>query len=81
MFDGDPRAVWLNPTASIGMIRRLAQDRMFPATLDGIGAVLAAAGDRDKADYVLFTGRERDRANVCELGGFIAPGCLWLFSL
>ena len=44
------------------MIRRLAQDRMFPATLDGIGAVLAAAGDRDKADYVLFTGSLHESA-------------------
>ena len=39
-----PRAVWLNPvpekywsaTASIGMIGRLFDDRMFPLTLDGI---------------------------------------------
>jgi len=39
-----PRAVWLNPvpeqywngTASIGMIRRIIEDRMFPLTLDGI---------------------------------------------
>jgi uncharacterized protein len=39
-----PRAVWLNPvpekywtgTASIGMICRIAEDRMFPLTLDGV---------------------------------------------
>jgi uncharacterized protein len=39
-----PRAAWLNPvpekywdgTTSIGMIRRLMSDRMFPLTLDGI---------------------------------------------
>jgi uncharacterized protein len=39
-----PRAVWLNPvpekywtgTASIGMIRQIVEDRMFPLTLDGI---------------------------------------------
>jgi uncharacterized protein len=36
--------VWLNPvpekywtgTASIGMIRRIVDDRMFPLTLDGL---------------------------------------------
>ncbi len=39
-----PRAVWLNPTpekywggtASIGMIRAITEDRMFPLTLDGL---------------------------------------------
>jgi len=39
-----PRAVWLNPvperywagTQSIGMIRELMEDRMFPLTLDGL---------------------------------------------
>jgi hypothetical protein len=39
-----PRAVWLNPvpekywggTQSIGMIRHITEDRMFPLTLDGI---------------------------------------------
>jgi uncharacterized protein with von Willebrand factor type A (vWA) domain len=39
-----PKAVWLNPvpekywggTTSIGMIRRIMEDRMFPLTLDGI---------------------------------------------
>ncbi|HEV2300402.1 MAG TPA: VWA domain-containing protein [Stellaceae bacterium] len=44
VLDAYPRAVWLNPvpekywgaTASIGMIRRLFEDRMFPLTLDGI---------------------------------------------
>ena len=44
LFGAYPRAVWLNPvpekywngTASIGMIRRIAEDRMFPLTLDGI---------------------------------------------
>src|SRR5438034_8094392 len=44
LFAGYPRAVWLNPvpekywsgTASIGMIRRIVEDRMFPLTLDGI---------------------------------------------
>jgi len=44
LFDAYPRAVWLNPvparhwsgTASIRMIRRIAAERMFPLTLDGI---------------------------------------------
>jgi uncharacterized protein with von Willebrand factor type A (vWA) domain len=44
LFEAYPRAVWLNPvpekhwtgTASIGMIRRISEDRMFPLTLDGI---------------------------------------------
>jgi uncharacterized protein with von Willebrand factor type A (vWA) domain len=44
VLDAYPRAVWLNPvpekywgaTASIGMIRRIFEDRMFPLTLDGI---------------------------------------------
>ena len=44
LFEAYPRAVWLNPvpekhwtgTASIGMIRRITEDRMFPLTLDGI---------------------------------------------
>jgi uncharacterized protein with von Willebrand factor type A (vWA) domain len=44
LFEAYPRAVWLNPvpekywtgTASIGMIRRIAEDRMFPLTLDGV---------------------------------------------
>src|SRR5262249_17736680 len=44
LFETYPRAVWLNPvpekywtgTASIGMIRRISEDRMFPLTLDGL---------------------------------------------
>ena len=44
LLDVYPKAVWLNPvpekywggTTSIGMIRRLMEDRMFPLTLDGI---------------------------------------------
>jgi uncharacterized protein len=44
LLDTYPRAVWLNPvpekywggTTSIGMIRRLMEERMFPLTLDGI---------------------------------------------
>ena len=44
MFEAYPRAVWLNPvpekywsgTASIEMIRRIIEDRMFPLTLDGV---------------------------------------------
>ncbi len=44
LFETYPHAVWLNPvpekywsgTASIGMIRRIAEDRMFPLTLDGL---------------------------------------------
>jgi uncharacterized protein with von Willebrand factor type A (vWA) domain len=44
LFEAYPRAVWLNPvsekywtgTASIGMIRRIVEDRMFPLTLDGV---------------------------------------------
>src|SRR5438874_5820366 len=44
LLDAYPRAVWLNPvpekywsgTASIGMIRQLMEERMFPLTLDGI---------------------------------------------
>jgi len=44
VLDAYPKAVWLNPvpekywggTTSIGMIRRLMDDRMFPLTLDGI---------------------------------------------
>ncbi len=44
LFEAYPRAVWLNPvpekywtgTASIAMIRRITEDRMFPLTLDGI---------------------------------------------
>jgi uncharacterized protein len=44
LLDAYPRAVWLNPvpeqywpgTTSIGMIRRITEDRMFPLTLDGV---------------------------------------------
>ena len=44
LLDAYPKAMWLNPvpekywggTTSIGMIRRLIEDRMFPLTLDGI---------------------------------------------
>ena len=44
LLDAYPHAVWLNPvpekywdgTSSIGMIRRLMEDRMFPLTLAGI---------------------------------------------
>ena len=44
LLDAYPKGVWLNPvpekywggTISIGMIRRLMEDRMFPLTLDGI---------------------------------------------
>ncbi len=44
LLEAYPRAVWLNPvpekywagTASIGMIRQITDDRMFPLTLDGL---------------------------------------------
>jgi uncharacterized protein with von Willebrand factor type A (vWA) domain len=44
LLDAYPKAVWLNPvpekywggTISIGMIRRLMEDRLFPLTLEGI---------------------------------------------
>jgi uncharacterized protein len=44
LLDAYPKTVWLNPvperywsgTTSIGMIRALMEDRMFPLTLDGI---------------------------------------------
>ena len=50
LFEAYPRAAWLNPvpetywdgTTSIGMIRRLAEDRMFPLTLDGIDRAMRA---------------------------------------
>lgn len=50
LFDGYPRAVWLNPvpqrywgaTASIGMIARISGERMFPLTLDGIDQAMRA---------------------------------------
>jgi uncharacterized protein with von Willebrand factor type A (vWA) domain len=49
LFEAYPRAVWLNPvtekywtgTASIGMIRRISEDRMFPLTLEGIDRAMA----------------------------------------
>jgi uncharacterized protein with von Willebrand factor type A (vWA) domain len=49
LFEAYPRAVWLNPvpekywtgTASIGMIRRISEDRMFPLTLDGVDRAMA----------------------------------------
>jgi uncharacterized protein with von Willebrand factor type A (vWA) domain len=45
-----PRAVWINPrepqswgyTKSLGMIRQLMGDRMFPLTLDGLDGALRA---------------------------------------
>jgi uncharacterized protein with von Willebrand factor type A (vWA) domain len=50
LFEAYPRAAWLNPvpekywdgTTSIGMIRRLAENRMFPLTLDGIDRAMRA---------------------------------------
>jgi uncharacterized protein with von Willebrand factor type A (vWA) domain len=50
LFEAYPRAAWLNPvpekywdgTLSIGMIRRLAEDRMFPLTLDGLDRAMRA---------------------------------------
>jgi len=49
LFEAYPRAVWLNPvpekywtgTVSIGMIRRISEDRMFPLTLDGLDRAIA----------------------------------------
>ena len=45
-----PRAVWLNPVAepywgytqSVGMIRRIMEDRMYPLTLAGLDAAMRA---------------------------------------
>jgi hypothetical protein len=45
-----PRAVWINPreperwgtTKSLGMIRQMMGDRMFPLTLDGLDGALRA---------------------------------------
>ncbi|MCU0755127.1 MAG: hypothetical protein MUE46_08400 [Xanthomonadales bacterium] len=45
-----PHAVWLNPapanswayTTSIGIVRELMQERMYPLTLDGLSAAIAA---------------------------------------
>ncbi len=50
LLDVYPKAVWLNPvpekywggTSSIGMIRRVIEDRMFPLTLDGIDRAMRA---------------------------------------
>jgi len=50
LLDSYPKAIWLNPvpekywdgTTSIGMIRRLMEDRMFPLTLDGIDRAMRA---------------------------------------
>jgi uncharacterized protein len=52
MLDVYPQAVWINPTPedrwgyyeSIGMIRNLMGDRMFPLTLDGIDRAMRALG-------------------------------------
>jgi uncharacterized protein with von Willebrand factor type A (vWA) domain len=50
LTDTYPKAIWLNPvpekywggTTSIGMIRALMEDRMFPLTLDGIDRAMRA---------------------------------------
>jgi uncharacterized protein with von Willebrand factor type A (vWA) domain len=50
LLDAYPKAVWLNPvpekywdgTTSIGMIRALMEDRMFPLTLAGIDRAMRA---------------------------------------
>jgi uncharacterized protein len=55
LFEAYPRAVWLNPvperywsgTASIGMIRRIAAERMFPLTLGGIDRAMRCLKHRD----------------------------------
>jgi uncharacterized protein with von Willebrand factor type A (vWA) domain len=55
LYETYARAVWLNPvpekhwtgTASIGMIRRISEDRMFPLTLDGIDAAMRRLKPRD----------------------------------
>jgi uncharacterized protein len=52
LVDAYPKTVWLNPvpekywggTISIGMIRRLMEDRMFPLTLDGIDRAMRELG-------------------------------------
>ena len=49
LFEAYTRAVWLNPvpekywagTASIAMIRRICEDRMFPLTLGGLDRAMA----------------------------------------
>jgi uncharacterized protein with von Willebrand factor type A (vWA) domain len=55
LFEAYPRAVWLNPvparhwsgTASIGMIRRITAERMFPLTIDGIDRAMRCLKHRD----------------------------------
>jgi uncharacterized protein with von Willebrand factor type A (vWA) domain len=50
LLDFYPKAVWLNPvpekywggTASIGMMRAIMEDRMFPLTLEGIDRAMRA---------------------------------------
>jgi len=50
LLDSYPKAVWLNPvpekywggTTSIGVMRRIMEDRMFPLTLDGIDRAMRA---------------------------------------
>jgi uncharacterized protein len=57
LFEAYPRAVWLNPvpekywggTASIGMIRNIVADRMFPVTLDGIDRAMRCLRHRSLA--------------------------------
>jgi uncharacterized protein with von Willebrand factor type A (vWA) domain len=57
LFAAYPRAVWLNPvpekywsgTASIGMIRNIVADRMFPVTLDGIDRAMRCLKHRNLA--------------------------------
>ena len=59
LFAGYPRAVWLNPvpekywsgTASIGMIRNIVADRMFPVTLDGIDRAMRCLKHRNLAAF------------------------------
>jgi uncharacterized protein with von Willebrand factor type A (vWA) domain len=48
MLNTYPKAVWLNPapqrwwdgTPSIGQVRRLMEDRMYPLTLEGIDGAM-----------------------------------------
>jgi uncharacterized protein with von Willebrand factor type A (vWA) domain len=57
LFAAYPRAVWLNPvpekywsgTASIGMIRNIVADRMFPVTLEGIDRAMRCLQHRGLA--------------------------------
>ncbi len=61
LFAAYPRAVWLNPvperywsgTASIGMIRNIVADRMFPMTLEGIDRAMRCLSHRGGADIPL----------------------------